>query len=154
MDYKSAQETLGARKSKKLQNNTYLVHGEKESFAVRLHDTEVLTFFPDGSIILNTDGWLTLTTKDRMNTYLPKGYRILQEKRVWYLAFFDGKTWIRHCVYQDDMQLVPIKLPGRKSCYTVQGGLPLDNLTGAPMSSPKSQRARGGWGAFYSETHA
>lgn len=34
---------------------------------VRLHDTDVAAFYPDGRIEINTGGWNTMTTRDRIN---------------------------------------------------------------------------------------
>jgi hypothetical protein len=44
------------------------VHGIRAvSYAVRLHDTDVVTFLPSGSVALDSGGWQTFTTRDRMN---------------------------------------------------------------------------------------
>jgi len=37
------------------------------AYAVRLHRTDIVTFEPDGSIVLDTGGFQTPTTRDRMN---------------------------------------------------------------------------------------
>lgn len=50
---------------RKLANNTYLV-ADGDAFAVRLHWTNVVTFHPNGSIVLDTGGWQTSTTRDRI----------------------------------------------------------------------------------------
>lgn len=41
------------------------------SMAVRFHATDVVTFHPDGSITLATDGWFTKTTRERIEDYTP-----------------------------------------------------------------------------------
>lgn len=62
---------------RKLQNNTYLErYYDPDRIAVCLHSTDVLTFFPDGAIELDTGGWSTITTQDRMNTYLPDPWSV------------------------------------------------------------------------------
>lgn len=38
--------------------------------AVQLHNTDVVTFFKDGRIAVNTGGWFTKTTKERINSCL------------------------------------------------------------------------------------
>jgi hypothetical protein len=68
-------------------------------FALRLHDTRVVTFNPDDSITLDTDGWQTPTTRDRMNrcglnVYMSSGVAIVRH----------GGT--EH-VYRDGMRLHP-----------------------------------------------
>lgn len=53
--------------SRKLCNNTYLCRRDEDAVAVRLHSTDVVTFFSDGRIEISTGGWNTITTKDRIN---------------------------------------------------------------------------------------
>lgn len=60
------------RERRKVGNNTY-AERRGDRIAIRLHSTDVVTFLPDGSIMLNTGGWYSVTTKDRMNSYLPGG---------------------------------------------------------------------------------
>jgi hypothetical protein len=71
--------------SRKLANHTYLIR-DGEQIHVRLHSTNVITFNPDDSITLNSGGWHTATTKDRINQYIPAGYRITQAGGVWFLT--------------------------------------------------------------------
>jgi len=84
--FKEAETKLGNRVSRKLENNTYLQRREK-GIAVLLHETDVVTYLPDGSCVLNSGGWKTVTTKDRMNSYAP--CRIYSDKGVWYVS--DGR---------------------------------------------------------------
>lgn len=79
--YSDAAWILGNRESKKLGNNTYLHRVDADTVAVRLHQTDVVTYKKNGHIILNSGGWKTATTKDRINTYSP--FRIYQEKGLW-----------------------------------------------------------------------
>lgn len=89
--YEVAEKTLGRRDSKKVGNNTYMVRGDG-CIHVRLHQTNVVTYYPDGRIVLNSGGWRTPTTKDRINNWTSA--RIYQTKYQWYLAdgrpFYDG----------------------------------------------------------------
>lgn len=82
MNYQTANEKLVGRNkdSKKLANNTYLVRNG-EDIAIRLHSTNVVTYKQDGSIVLNSGGWKTSTTKDRINNYSP--IRIWQHRGIW-----------------------------------------------------------------------
>ena len=86
MTYKEANEKLVGRnkESKKIDNNTYLQR-RGEDIAVKLHKTDIITFKADGDIVLNTEGWITVTTKDRLNKFLPTGYFISQNNKIWYL---------------------------------------------------------------------
>jgi hypothetical protein len=73
-DYATLNERLTGRclERRKVANNTY-AERRWPDIAIRLHDTDVVTLHPDGSITLNTGGWYTVTTKDRLNSYLPFG---------------------------------------------------------------------------------
>jgi len=76
-------EKLAHTRKRKLANNTYLeVHDG--SYGIRLHDTEVVTFYADRTV-LNSGGWRTVTTKDRMNQALVD-HTIFSDKGVWYVA--------------------------------------------------------------------
>jgi hypothetical protein len=92
-------EQLGNRDRRKVGNNTYLERRDKDSVALRLHDTDIITETPAGYRV-NTGGWQTVTTKDRLNNWLP--VRIHQRNCVWYwqdgtpftdgdLVTFDGR---------------------------------------------------------------
>lgn len=54
-----------------LANNTRLEPRHDGSIAVRLHRTDVVTFLADGRVVLNTGGWTTVTTQDRINRFSP-----------------------------------------------------------------------------------
>lgn len=93
MIYQEAVDLLNsARKrgngNKKLANNTYLVRIDEHEVAIKLHETNILTFYDNGDIKLNSGTWRTPTTKERMNKYLPE-MRVIQEHGLWYV----GKDW-------------------------------------------------------------
>lgn len=71
--------------SRKVANNTYVQRRPEGRIAVKLHQTDVLMFSPNGRIELDSGGWTTPTTKERINRYLPGGYSLVQERGVWYL---------------------------------------------------------------------
>lgn len=91
--YSKAQSDLARGKgsnptSRKVANNTYLI--QREGYiAVRLHSTDVVDIHPD-KLVLRTGGWMTPTTKDRINRYLPVGWNLYTERRVWWLSHFRG----------------------------------------------------------------
>jgi hypothetical protein len=83
--YEAVQMVRGKtnRDSRKVGNNTYaeiLVDG---SVGIMLHSTYVVKIHSDNSATLNTGGWYSSTTKDRMNKYSP--VRVYQRKGQWYL---------------------------------------------------------------------
>lgn len=68
---------------------------------IRLHNTDIIIFVPNGTAILNSGGWRTQTTKARLNVYLPPNMQIEQRKSVWYL-YHNGQEH----VYKDGMQIL------------------------------------------------
>lgn len=91
MEYKTANEQLTGRNhaGRKMDNNTYLER-RGEDIALRLHSTDILTFKADGSTVVQTGGWKTVTTKDRLNNYLPFNYGLSQKRGVWYWSQYLG----------------------------------------------------------------
>lgn len=87
MNYTTAIEKLGNRDKRKVANNTYLLREADGTIGLLLHETVILKWKPDGTVILDSGGWKTVTTKDRMN-YGP--YRISQIKGLWYVT--DNET--------------------------------------------------------------
>lgn len=82
--------------SRKVANNTYLER-RGDDIAVRLHATDVVTFHADGTATLNTGGWFTVTTKARINDYLPGGISLSSIKGRWFLMYighWDGEHWV------------------------------------------------------------
>ena len=91
MDYQSASNELsrGRNGRRKVDNNTYL-YPVNDGIAVRLHATNVVVIHPDNTYTLNTGGWRTVTTKDRINKYSP--VRVHQRKYEWYITM-NGKEY-------------------------------------------------------------
>lgn len=77
----------------RLGNNTYLAERPQikgwPEYAVRLHDTDIVTFKHDGKIVLHTGGWVSTTTADRMDTFTPASVRVVLRKGE-LVAFIDG----------------------------------------------------------------
>lgn len=78
MDYQQAAARLTGRckESRKLQRNTYLKRTDTDEICVLYHRTYVLAFYADGRIRINTGGWHTISTVDRINSYLPSPWRV------------------------------------------------------------------------------
>ena len=57
----------------------------RKAVGILYHSTVVLWFHPDGKIVLNSGGWQTVTTKQRMNAFLPDGVCIYQNDHAWYV---------------------------------------------------------------------
>lgn len=97
--YKELNTMLTGRnqQSKKADNNTYWQR-RGDDIALMLHSTDVLTFKANGDIVLNSGGWHTPTTKDRINYGLSSIAVISQTNGIWYLGIRyeykeDGDTY-------------------------------------------------------------
>lgn len=87
-DFESAAEFLKHGRDKNnrpLEYETRLVRRDEDQIAVKLFETDVVTYHADGSVTLDSGGWLTVTTKTRMNDYQNLA-RVWQEDGVWYVA--------------------------------------------------------------------
>jgi hypothetical protein len=80
---------------RKVGNNTYAEILHDGSVGIMLHSTYVVKIHPDNTHTLNSGGWQTLTTKDRINQYSP--IRVYQRKFEWFVTinnkeypFMDG----------------------------------------------------------------
>jgi hypothetical protein len=73
------------------ERNTFYVTYKDKSYAYRLHFTDVVTYTPN-RIILNSGGYKTSTTKERMNSHFTIG-NIFQKHFQWYVQMKDGNTY-------------------------------------------------------------
>ena len=80
-------------KARIIARNTFQFTAPNGDKVTRLHNTDVVRKTAKGKTVLNSAGWKTVTTKDRMNSQL-KGYRIISEKGVWYVDHvINWHTW-------------------------------------------------------------
>src|SRR4051812_13859814 len=78
------QRARNANKGRKLQNNTRLFQ-RGDSYAVRLHNTDVIIFNSDGTYTLRAGGYHTVTTLDRIRTYAPVNHTLISEHGEWFV---------------------------------------------------------------------
>lgn len=71
------------RKNRKIDNNTRGYIEYDNSVSIELHSTKVVVLYPNGLVKLQTGGWMTPTTKDRMNKYSP--VYVQQRNHEWYV---------------------------------------------------------------------
>ena len=88
------------KKPRKLTHNTFEYHGEDGSRYIRLYTTDIIEFKANGTIRLDTGGWQTVTTKNRINRFSP--CRVWSENSVW-LANYQGQSY----TFADGMILYP-----------------------------------------------
>jgi hypothetical protein len=74
----------GLLERKKLGNNTWAVRSD-DAVSVRLHSTDIVTFRSDGRVVLDSGGWRTVTTKERMNRFVP-GVRVFSDRGRWFVS--------------------------------------------------------------------
>lgn len=85
--YTASDKWVGRRK---VGRNTYLER-RPNGIALLLHKTDVLLWEPCNTIKLNTGGWLTMTTRDRLNLWLPqhngRSAQVISNNGVWEVRF-------------------------------------------------------------------
>lgn len=102
MNLKDSQKLLNGRSSKIIDHNTIL-HQTTDGIKLRYYKTDILHFHINQDIIVDTNGYRTISTKKRLNKYLPEGFSIKLIKGVWYWnngnVFNDGdKIKTKHVV--------------------------------------------------------
>lgn len=80
----------GIVSSKIVKNNTRLTEYMDGTRVLRLHATDIIKW-QGNKVILNSGGFQTHTTKQRLNQYLPGNIRVYQKDYNWYIEK-DGKT--------------------------------------------------------------
>jgi hypothetical protein len=103
---------VDALKIKRIANNTVRYERSNGDIVWRLHNTDVVTKHPDDTYTLNSGGWKTVTTKDRINTYFPGS--VWSDKGLWYVGrgvnrsvFYDG---MRVDVHGQDQAPKPVEV--------------------------------------------
>lgn len=77
--------------AKVIANNTLKIEYKDGTTAIRFHDTDIITTIKNGTQILNSGGFRTKTTKERLNDHI-RPY-VSQSNYRWYVGgvlFFDG----------------------------------------------------------------
>lgn len=125
--------SCGKRKDKTtdrpIANNTRVIRRSDDSIAIKLHNTDILTFHSNGAIQLFTGGWKTVTTKDRMNRFLPSGIGVYSEKFIWYLTIGDWRNGKKY-LYEDMMWI------------DANGNVIDQDLNPIPEHSPEAEKAK------------
>jgi len=102
MNYEEAREHLGKDRSKKITETTYIEARGMGGVALRYHNTDLLTFYSDGTVLLDSNRYKTKASKRKFNEFLPEPYQVTQSKNIWWLSpntGFEGKT----VVFTDNM---------------------------------------------------
>lgn len=91
MSHGEALQFLGLRDLRKIGHNTYVHPSRREAGAVGItyHSTEIITIHVDNTYTLRTNGWLTPTTKLRLNKCSPA--RVWAHRGEWFIG--DGHEY-------------------------------------------------------------
>jgi len=98
---------------------------------VKYHDTIVIAFYRDLSIVLDSDGWRTVTTKKRINVFLPSPLSLWQDRSEWYVSL-KRHDWNARgdsdnvVAFKDGMRLLPVVDDGS---WAAVGALTLVEIT-------------------------
>ena len=90
MNWNDAEELMktarNPEKGKPIGSNTRLYFDDAGvgHYNIRLHGNIIMRIYSD-RIVPTDGGWQTVTTKARLNEYLPRGFRVFQKNWVWYL---------------------------------------------------------------------
>lgn len=69
---------------------------------IRLHGTDVVDFLPKGKVRLNSGGWKTVTTKDRINSFSP--FKVYSDRGVW-MVYADRESGLQPIPFFDGIVL-------------------------------------------------
>jgi len=96
LELKIKKEVDGIVNSKKISKSCRIINYTNGDKTIKLYTTDILQF-KNNKIVLNSGGYKTVTTKTRMNDFLPDDVRVYQKENNWYidyngkiLEFFDG----------------------------------------------------------------
>lgn len=114
--YAEAEAFLAAKgvDSRKICGNNTYVERRGEDIAIRLHQTDIITFLKAASplIVLSTGGWHSLITKQRLEQFLPAPLAVMSFKGQWRISF-GGDRWARNraetrnsVIFTDGLRLI------------------------------------------------
>ena len=106
--FKDADNFLGKRESRKVQNHTYLQRRDS-TIAIMFWSTDIVTYNQDGSIILNSGGYRTVTTSARMDEFNPMGHVCKDHGTWWYTN--NNYSNRQYYEYEDRMTISPEGIP-------------------------------------------
>ena len=95
---------------KRIGNNTIKYTDRHGVEHIRLHDTDIVSYHPDGTMTIDSGGWQTRTTKDRINEYLPDHVTLYQKNFTWFLDVrsVDGEH-METVPFEDGMTVPSVK---------------------------------------------
>jgi hypothetical protein len=89
-------------KPKTVARNTFKYIRNDGAIVYRLHHTDILVVYLDGTFQISSGGWKTITTKDRINQFMPAGWSVFSDRGIWYVRRRDGQDKVP---FYEDMHL-------------------------------------------------
>lgn len=102
--FDDAADQLGGRDRITLCSNTRLICRGEHLIVVEYHETDIVQHLSNGEVYLNSGGWRTSTTKQRMNRCLPEGFYVYQKRGVWWVRC--GQFPTTDVLFKDGMELI------------------------------------------------
>jgi hypothetical protein len=102
--YNELNEYLGKKIDRPWGNNTRVQRDGSDGINVLFHSTYIAALSPAGGLTLNSGGYRTHTTKDRLNKVLGRPWSIYQAAGVWYLRNY--ATDVEY-IFQDGITINP-----------------------------------------------
>lgn len=99
--------------SRKIDNNTVARLLDNNGVAIKLHDTDIIKYDNNGTVTLNSGGWKTVTTKERLNKYTQAG--VSQKAGIWYMA--DGSLFYDGIKLDKNNKVIKPKSPAKTASY-------------------------------------
>lgn len=79
--------------------------GLTRAIFIQYHNTDILSFYPNGDIRMHIGGWFTVTTKQRLNQYLPNGFGVYSYKGTWMVWKWGGHFPGPQAIFENGMTL-------------------------------------------------
>jgi hypothetical protein len=90
--YQEADSYLKGKQERPYAHNTRIQRHGESAIRVLYHGNPIVYFYPNSSSFTSC-GWHTMTTKERINWFLPAGFHLYQERSVWYLSKHMDKSY-------------------------------------------------------------
>jgi hypothetical protein len=98
--WEAGNKYLGEKLDRPVANNTRIHRLCNGDIGIVLHATYVVTYCFNGPVILNSGGWKTATTKERINRFAPSCINLYQTGGQWYVSI----NGVKHA-YCDNMKI-------------------------------------------------
>jgi hypothetical protein len=108
-NYLAVKALLKGKTERKIAGNTLATLHEQGSIEIKFWDTVIMVIAQDGTMVLNSGGFKTVTTQARMDEYMGPHWQLSTSKGVWHLVHFltdqgyNGE--VERYIYRDGMVL-------------------------------------------------